>query len=107
MGFGACPNARAAGREPKNSPAAFGSPSFEGDPASDCKGSRKSLPVRVGKKGVECAIMYVCTCSARLIRIAIPQGLALGPVSEICVIPVELEKRIVRGVACRIGSTSQ
>jgi len=59
------------------------------------------------ENGVECAIIYVSTFSARVNRIAIPRGLALGPVSEICVITVDLEKRMVRGVDCRIDSTSK
>jgi hypothetical protein len=48
------------------------------------RNSRNSAPVRVGKYGVE--------------RSAMPRGLPAGSVSGIWGIPVDAEKRIVRGV---------
>ena len=54
--------------------------------------------MRVGKKGVEWAMMSVCLCSPSWNRIAIPRGLEVGSVSGMVGRPVEEEKRIVRGV---------
>ena len=69
-----------------------------GEAASALRNSRNSAPVRVGKKGVEWAIMSVRMCSLRLKRIPSPRGIASGLVSGIWGSPVELEKRRVTGV---------
>ena len=69
-----------------------------GDAARALRNSRNPAPVRVGKKGVECAIMSVWTRSPRLNLIPRPRGLASGLVSGIWGTPVELEKRTVTEV---------
>lgn len=69
-----------------------------GDAISAFKNSRNSPPVRVGKKGVEWVTTSVCLRPPRLKRTAKPRGSALGSLSGIIGMPVELEKRTVMGV---------
>src|ERR1700739_3752217 len=66
------------------------------------RNSRNSAPSRVGKPSVEWLTISVCTCSARLNRMAIPRGLASGELSGMVGIPVELENRTVTGVDARV-----
>src|ERR1700735_898220 len=66
------------------------------------RNSRKSCPVRDGKLLAEWATISVWTRSARWKRIAQPRGSALGSLSGITGIPVELEKRTVAGVDGRL-----
>lgn len=90
--------ARAAGLAPRNFSIGDGDGVPGGEAAIALSISRNPAPVRVGKKGVECAIMSVWTRAPRLNRMPRPRGLAEGSVSGIWGIPVELEKRSVTGV---------
>src|SRR6266513_1216513 len=60
--------------------------------------SRNSCPVVAGNPLAECATMSVCTCSARLNRIAMPRGSAFGSLSGISGTPVPSENLTVTGV---------
>ena len=59
MVFDACTNASANGLRPRNSSAGVGDGVPGGEAARAFNSSRNPAPVRMGKKGVECAIMSV------------------------------------------------
>ena len=96
--MGAWTNANAVGFAPRNFSIGDGEGVPGGEAAMAWSIERKPAPVRVGKKGVEWATISVWWCGPRLNRIPRPRGLALGSVSGIEGRPVELEKRMVRGV---------
>ena len=97
-GFGALRNATVSGCCARNCSTGVGCSVAPCDAPAARRNARNSSPVRVGKKGVECAITSVCLRPPRLKRIAMPRGLACGSVSGMSGMPGALEKRTVIGV---------